>query len=321
VQFVNRDFDVIGDEAFLPKNTTRQIGLFTVQELDLGPWKLEAGGRFDHTNLTAQPTADQPQFFDGTRQFDTLSGSLGASFALAPQWRIGVNLSRTERAPAAEELFANGPHAGTEAYEIGDTTLVPERATSVEAILRGGDADLGFEASAYHTWFANFVYDDRTGAVEDGLPVYQIRQGSARWYGFEAQGNATLARFGGWKLGAEALADWIHATIEGYGPAPRIPPLRVQGTLKLTSEKVDLSAEVERTTAQNRVAPNETPTPGFTTLGAAIAWRPWGADRPLTFLLSGNNLTNVVARRHASFLKDYAPLAGRDIRLTARLEL
>lgn len=321
VQFLNRDFDVIGDEAFLPRNTTRQLGLFTVQQLDLGPWKLEAGARFEHSALSADPTSTQPQFFAGERRFNLLSGSLGASLALAPGWRFGLNLSRTQRAPAAEELFANGAHAGTESFEIGDPGLVPERAASVETILRGGDSDLGFEASAYHTWFSNFIYDDRTGAVEDGLPVYQVRQGTARWYGFEAQGNATLARFGGWKLKADALADWVHATIEGYGPAPRIPPLRVQGTLTLSSKKLDLSAEVERTTAQNRVAPNETPTPGFTTLGASIAWRPWGEDRPLTFVLSGNNLTDVVARRHASYLKDYAPLAGRDIRLTARLEL
>ncbi|MBC2667080.1 TonB-dependent receptor [Novosphingobium flavum] len=321
VQFVNRDFNVIGDEAFLPKNTTRQVGLFTVQQLELGPWKLEAGARFEHTALSTNPAGDQPQFFSGERVFNTLSGSLGASYALAPLWRLGINLSRTERAPAAEELFANGPHAGTEAYEIGDTNLVPERATSVEAILRGGDADLGVELSAYHTWFDNFIYDDRTGAVIDGLPVYQNRQGTARWYGFEAQGNATLARFGGWKLGAEALADWVHATILNYGPAPRIPPLRVQGTLRLASEKWDLSAEVERTTAQNRVAPNETPTPGFTTVGLSVGWKPWGEDRPLSFILSGNNLFDVVARRHASYLKDYAPLTGRDIRLTARLEL
>ena len=43
--------------------------------------------------------------------------------------------------------------------------------------------------------------------------------------------------------------------------------------------------------------------------------------RTFSFTLSGNNLFDVNARRHASFLKDYAPLAGRDIRVTARLEI
>jgi len=320
-QLVSRDFDVVGDEAFLPRNTTRQLGLFTLQQLDLGAVKLEAGARFEHSVVTALPTPAQPQFFSGTRQFDTVSGSLGASWAFRPEWRIGVNLSRTARAPAAEELFANGPHAGTEAFEIGDPGLRPERATSVEAVLRGAGRGYSLEASVYHTWFSDFVYDQRTGAVEDGLPVYQNAQGAARWYGFEAQAKVDLARFGGWTLAADGLADWVHATVLGYGPAPRIPPLRVLGGLGLTSAKWDLRAEVERVTAQNRVAPNETPTPGYTEVNLEANWRPWGKDRPLSFALSANNLFDVAARRHASFLKDYAPLAGRDIRLTARLEL
>ena len=44
-------------------------------------------------------------------------------------------------------------------------------------------------------------------------------------------------------------------------------------------------------------------------------------DQPeLTLGLAANNIFDVVARRHSSLLKDYAPLAGRDIRLTARFE-
>ena len=321
IQFVNRDFNVIGDEAFLPKNGTQQAGLFTVQQFDLGAVKLEAGVRLEHSSLTAQPTAAQPQFFGGKRTFDSFSASGGAAYTFVPGWKVALNLSRTERAPAAEELFANGPHAGTEAFEIGDPNLAMERATSVEAILRGGGAGYTFEASAYHTWFHNYVYDVRTGAVVDGLPVYQTGQGNARYYGFEVQGTVTLATLGDWKIAADGLADWVHATIDTVGPAPRIPPLRLLGGLGVTSPGWDLRGEVERVTGQNRVAANETPTPGFTMVNAELGWRPWGKDRPLTFSLQANNIFNVNARRHASFLKDYAPLSGRDIRLTARLEL
>jgi len=320
-QFVNRDFDVIGEEAFLPKNGTQSLGLFTVQQLDYGALRLEAGARFEHARITARPTADQPQFFSGERRFDTFSGSLGASYAVLSGWRLGLNLSRTSRAPAAEELFANGPHAGTEAYEIGHPDFTAERATSAELTFKGGDADHGLELSVYYTWFKNFIFDARTGAVIDGLPVYQGQQANARWAGFELEGHAKLAQLGGWKLAADGMADAVRATIEGYGPAPRIPPLRLLGGLEATSRVLDLRAEVEHVTAQTRVARNETPTPGYTMVNASASWRPWGEERPLTFTLSANNLFDVAARRHASFLKDYAPLAGRDIRLTARVEL
>ena len=321
VQYVNRDFNVIGDEAFLPKNGTQQTGLFTLQQFDLGAVKLEAGARYEHSVLTAQPTPDQPQFFAGTRRFDSLSVSGGAVWTAAPDWKLAVNLSRTERAPAAEELFANGPHAGTEAFEVGDPDLALERASSIEGIVRGGGAGYSLELSAYHTWFRNFVYEDRTGAIEDGLPEYRIRQADARLYGFEAQGKVTLATSGDWKFEADALADWVHATITGVGPAPRIPPLRLLGGLGATSPRWDIRGEVERVTAQHRVSANETPTAGYTMVNAELGWRPWGDHRPLSFTLSANNLFDVDARRHASFLKDYAPLAGRDIRISARLEL
>jgi iron complex outermembrane receptor protein len=204
---------------------------------------------------------------------------------------------------------------------VGDPNLKMEIASSAEAILRGESGPFTFDASAYYTRFGNFIFDQRTGAIEDGLPVYVNRQANATWYGFEAQAKATLAKFGDWTLAADGLADWVHATIDGYGPAPRIPPLRVLAGLGLTSPKLDLRGEVERVTAQNRVAQNETATPGFTQVNAELSFRPWGVDRPISFALSANNIFNVDARRAASFLKDYAPLAGRDIRLSARLEL
>jgi iron complex outermembrane receptor protein len=319
VQFYNRDFNVIGEEAFLPKNTTTQIGLFTLQQFDYGQWKFEAGGRYEHTYLSANPLTEQDQFFDGSRTFDTFSGSLGASYGLSDSWRLGVNLSRTGRAPAAEELFANGPHAGTQAYEVGNPDFKIEKATSVEAILRGSGENYTFEASAYHTWFSNFIYEDLTGEIEDGLPVYAFQQADARYYGFEVQASVTLARFGDGKIVADGLGDYVHARIDSVGAAPRIPPLRVLGGLSYQSTKFDIRGEVERTARQDRVAEFETETPGFTMVNAEVNIRPWGKERPLSFAVSANNIFDVVARRASSFLKDYAPLSGRDIRVSARV--
>jgi iron complex outermembrane receptor protein len=318
-QFFARDFDVVGEEAFLPKNKTEQVGLFTLQQLDTGKLKVEAGARWEHSTVRAAPGEAQDQFFDGERRFDAFSGSLGASYAIAGNWRIGVNLSRTERAPSAEELFANGPHAGTEAFEVGDPNFKTERAWSVEAILRGSGENYSFEASAFHSWFSNFIYQDLTGDFDDGLPVYRFGQADARYYGFEAQGSLVLARFGDARLSADALMDYVHATIDGAGPAPRIPPFRVLGGLAYKAPLFDLRGEVERVSAQNRISPFETATPGFTVVNAEVNIRPWGGEGPVSFALSANNIFDVDARRHASVLKDYAPLAGRDIRVTARV--
>ncbi len=318
VQYFSRDFNVVGDEAFLPRNSTEQFGIFTLQQLDYGKLKFEGGARFEHTSLIAKPLPDQPQFFQGQRKFDAFSGSLGASYAIADGWRLGVNASRTTRAPSAEELFANGPHAGTQAFEIGNPDFKKERAWGVEAILRGKGQGYSLEASAFYNWFSNFIYESLTGDVEDGLPVFQSNQAKARYYGFEVQGSLDLAKLGEMTLTADGLADYVHAQITEAGPAPRIPPLRVAGGLQLSGKNLDVRGEVEWNDGQKRVAAFETPTDSFTLVNAQLNIRPWGNERPLSFALSANNIFDVDARRHASFLKDFAPLAGRDFRITAR---
>ncbi len=82
---------------------------------------------------------------------------------------------------------------------------------------------------------------------------------------------------------------------------------------------VDGRLEVEQVSAQNRTAAVETPTPGYTMVNASFDWHPFAANPELTLSLQGDNLFDVDARRHSSLLKDFAPLAGRDIRLSARM--
>ncbi|MBA2918553.1 TonB-dependent receptor [Sphingomonas sp. MAH-20] len=311
-QMLIRDFNVIGEEAFVPKNETIQYSLFTLQTLDWGKLKAEFGGRVDRSHISSDP-------INVDRRFTAWSGSAGASYEFVPGWKFGVNLAHTERVPSAEELFSNGPHAGTQAFEIGNPDFRKERSFGIEGTLRGGGRNYILEVSAYYNKFDDYIFDRQTGAIEDGLPVFQSAQADATYYGFEAQATVTLARFGDWKVDANGLADYVHATVKGVGPVPRIPPLRLLGGISATSGLLDGRVEVEHSFDQDRVAPFETATPGYTLVNASVGIRPFGEgrDKP-EILLSANNIFDVDARRHASFLKDFAPLSGRDLRVTLR---
>ena len=332
VQFFNRDFDVQGDEAFLPRNNTAQVGLFTLQQLDRGAFKMEAGARYEHTTLTARTAVTDDRFFRGQRDFNAFSGSIGASYGFAPDWRAGLNLSRTERAPSAEELFANGPHAGTEAYELGNPDFKKEASWGIEATLHGHGEGYSFDASAYYNRFSNYIYDALVpqgpcvaAAAPSGrdvdLPCFQYAQADARYYGIEAEGSLRLATIGRYAINADLLGDYVNAQILGTGPAPRIPPLRLLGGLEAQSDTVNARVEVERSFKQTRVLGLETPTDGFTLVNASVQLKPWGTLNPTTLTLSANNIFDVDARRHASVLKDFAPLAGRDLRATLSFKL
>jgi iron complex outermembrane receptor protein len=316
-QYYHRKLNTIGDEKSLPINTTDQFGLFVLENYSSGLLRAEAGARYERQRVRAEADAviGNP---DITRSFSALSGSAGVSYG-PRTLRVGLNLSHTERAPSAEELYVNGPHPGTQAFEIGDPTLAREKSNGVELTLKGQGNGFSYGASAYHIWFTDYIYEQATGAVQDGLPVFEYHHANARYLGFEVEGSARVARMGGFAINVDALADYVRATIKTVGPAPRIPPLRFLGGIEAQSDLINGRVEVERVTSQNRLAALETPTNGYTMVNASLSVSPLREHRQLSITLSANNIFDVDARRHASFLKDFAPLAGRDLRLTARV--
>ena len=316
IQYMKRKVFIEGEEKFLPESRQTQTGIFTTQSLVRGPLRVEGGLRVEFSKLDADADADlgTPEL---SRDFTSFSGSVGAAYEFSPGWRAGLTLSRSARAPSIDELFANGPHAGTQAFEIGDPNLDPEKSLSVEASIRKHSGPVKLTATAYYSHFSNFIFQAPTGEIEDDLPVFQYLQGKADYYGFEFEAEAELGDALGIHWDSDFVADYVHAKVKDFGPAPQIPPLRILAGLTGTKGPVEGRLELEHAFDQDRNAPLETETAGYTLLNASLDWHPLPDNERLTLGIAANNILDVVARRHSSLLKDYAPLAGRDIRLTA----
>ena len=325
VQYFRQRIFVDGEEKYLPDSTSRQIGLFTLQSLVLGKVRLEGGARVEFARLHADedeliaerngPIGAMPI----GRSFTPVSASIGANYEFSPGWRAGLSLSHSERAPSIDELFSQGPHGGSQSFLFGNPDLGKEKDNSIELSVHRVSGPIHVQGSVYYSHFSNFIYLAPAGETEDELPVYDYREGRANYYGFELGSDAKFGKALGIDWGGELVADAVRATIRNFGPAPQIPPLRILAALTGGRGQVDGRLEVERVSAQHRTAPNETDTAGYTLVNASLDYHPFAANPQLTLSLQGNNLFDVVARRHSSFLKDYAPLAGRDIRLSARL--
>ena len=328
VQYYSRDFNVVGSEAFLPRNKTGQIGLFTLQQVDFGDLRAEGGLRWEHSNLEAKPDAGDLRFPVAKRAFGAFSGSAGLSYALGSGVRLGVNVSRTERAPSADELFANGAHAGTQAWELGNSRFGLEKSWGLETTLHIHKDGFSFDASAYYDWFTGYISENQvaqgicaTAAAPSGrtvdLPCFQFQQTNASYYGLEGDMSVRLAKLGSYTVNLDLMGDYVHATANG-GPVPRIPAARLLGGVEAQSDLLTGRVEAEHVFTQKRITTFETPTDGYTLVNASIAVRPFPAHEKISLTLSANNIFDVDARRHASFLKDFAPLAGRDLRVTLR---
>ena len=312
IQFKHRDFEAIGDEAFTPPNITNQLGVFTVREYEKDNWHLQLSGRYEHTDTKARSVGL-------SRTFDAFSVSGGVGVEPAENLFIGLNILRTERAPAAEELFSDGPHLATNAFEMGDPTLGKEIARGLDATVHAELGDLSLTVNGFYTDYKDFIALIPNGAFDDGLPVFEFVARDAVYKGFEAEAEADLFALGAFDVSGRAQVDFVRATFKNNGgDIPRIPPLRSILGLEATSPHLDLRGEVEIAAAQNNIAAFETPADGYQLVNLAATWRPGGEDHGLSFQLRADNLTNEEARLATSFLKDVAPLPGRNVKLTMR---
>lgn len=331
VQYLSQDARIRGSEKYLPDSRKQNFGLFTLQSFEAGKLHIEGAGRIEFARLHANqdPLIADLVYETGensavgatplSRDFTAASGSVGANYEFLPGWQAGLALSHSERSPNVDELFSFGPHGGSQQFLVGDPNLRLEKSNGVELSVHRTTGPVHVQGSLYYSRFSNFIFQAPTGEIEDGLPIYEYRQCKADYYGFELESDLKFRKAFGIDWSGEITTDAVRATIKGFGNAPEIPPFRVLAGLTGTRGQFDGRVEIERTSSQHDIAPNETPTPGFTLVNASADWHVFAEHPELTLSLTANNIFDVEARRHSSDLKDYAPLAGRDIRLTARL--
>ncbi|OGN51873.1 MAG: TonB-dependent receptor [Caulobacterales bacterium RIFOXYB1_FULL_67_16] len=316
VQALERNFEAIGEEAFVPTVKIEEQGLYTVQRYDLGRYGFEGGLRYDRRTLTATPLGETAEV---EREFDNWSASAAAFLRPQAGLFLGLSLSRTERAPSEVELFANGVHIATAAYETGDVNLDTEKVTTLEGTVHYDRGRFTGDLHVYRSWYDGFIDERATGddfyfeEEDEFFPIYQFVQTDADFQGFEAEAAYALWQSGDRKLSLEGAADYVKADTD-LGPAARIPPWSATARLAWTSRTWDLAGEVRHVGEQDRLAENELPTDAYTMVNLRGAVRPF-ADKEITVFAEAHNLTDEEAREHTSFLKDIAPLPGRNLRV------
>ena len=319
LQSAQNDFEAAGDEAFLPPSVTRSQALFVFEEIPVGPITWQAGARFERTTIAAAGHR--------ARRFEELSGSLGIVWKLVDDYTLTASVAHTGRAPNAQELFADGPHAGTQAFEIGDANLEPEHSLGLEVSLRRRTGFVTGAVTVYMNRFARYIFEEAGGllaveradgfefispapANEEGLPVYRYAQRDARFWGAEWETTWHLHDEKSWQLDLRIAADITRAR-EDKRDLPRMPAGRATAGLLWANAAWGAGFDVQRVFAQNRTAPNEMPSDGYTLVGAHFTRTLEAGSVHSELFLQGTNLANEEVRPHPSFVRDLAPLAGR----------
>ena len=339
-QFLTSDFSAIGEEAFQPPTDTNIYSAFLFEELPITETvKLQGGIRYDYSALDSDPfpesseetgLAEVPEAerlarvepeAGVDRNFSTLSGSTGAVWTPTPTYSYAVSLSYTERAPAGQELFANGPHVATAAFEVGDSDLDTEKSFGVDLTARKRTGRVTGSIGAFMNQFIDYINLTPTAEEEDGLQVYNFVAEDAQFFGMEAQVEYhLLGEIVAEQSPAEDLAlfiqpDWVWAEVRDTGEAlPRIPALRLRTGIEYARPETTVRLEYARYFDQTRTAEFETDTKGSDIVNASAIYRLGTFSLfDVSVFARGENLLNDKVRNHVSFIKDVAPLPGANL--------
>ena len=183
-QLSSRDFEAIGDEAFVPPSKTEAIAAFAYEEYSATEdLSVQGGLRFERQDATSS-RAERTQH--------ALSASLGANWDASELLSVSFSASRSTKLPNAEELFSNGPHAATRAYEIGDPLLSKEVALGFDVTGHVHGERFRGSASFFTTGFSDYIYQEATGNEREGLTEFQYVQGDARFTGAELEAELDI---------------------------------------------------------------------------------------------------------------------------------
>jgi iron complex outermembrane receptor protein len=321
-----------GRSFLIPQYRLYAAGLYGLEEYTRSRLTLTLGARVDdrwqHAYQYGAPVVVSP---DDIRNYVGPSGSLGASYKLTDSWSVAGTLARSWRPPNVNERFSQGVHHGSAQYEIGDSSLVAERAVNTDVTLRHLGERTRLEISAYRNQIDGFIYlqpRDPIATVRGIYPAYSYAQTNALLRGVEVTGQIEATRW----LSLFANANVLHGTDRTAGgalydmPANRLTTsARASGwnSGRITGGYVEVGTTlVQRQTDVPQFTVYKLPTAGYALLNMQVGASAIDAGRlRLEPSLAIRNLLDVTYRDYLSRYRLFVDEPGRDVvlRLTVLL--
>lgn len=299
-----------GAENFIPKTRTQSTGVFLLESYQWNDLRFELGARHEWQSVTPE-SGTQPSY-DG----NATSLSAGTTWNFAPGYAASLAVSRSQRMPNVQELYARGVHFATLTYERGNANLGKETARTVDLGLRKTEGDLRFAVNLFLSRIDGYIYGNTLDQHED-FRLIQYTQGDASFAGVEAEASYRFSP----NVSVSVFGDYVRGKLRnGGGNLPRIPSARVGARTDLTWNRWAGFVEYTQVMRQSRNASYEHTTAGYGLLGAGVSYKGSMAGTDYLLYLKGTNLLNKLGYNHASFISRLAPIQGRSIMAGVRVE-
>ena len=328
----------IGDFE-IPNYTIFDIGGYGILEKNFKQLTLSGGLRYDYrtikgdamylanydqTNQQVVP-AGTPGAYQQFPAFDNsytgFSGSLGASYQLPDKFYLKINLARSFRAPAINELTSNELDPSN-IFKQGDPNLKPEVGYEVDLAFGKYGKDFDFEIDPFFNYINHFIFATHLAAanggdsIELGAPVFKYgaatayMTGVSGWLHIHPDG----AKWFEWDNGFTYIYSFLPNQTDStrhvpFTPAPRLTSeftFKVPETPTSIFHSSYIRFGVAYYWAQNNIYSalyNELPSLAYGLFDASIGTsfvNPKTQRTICTFMISGTNLANIAYVDHLS---------------------
>ncbi|MBQ4798922.1 TonB-dependent receptor [Pseudoalteromonas sp. MMG006] len=356
--YSDSDYDAIGEEAFTPASVTTTHALYLLEERQFGDVTIELGARIedykiesnitegehhhDHDEEEEDHDEEEAQSIAYSESFTNVSASVGGIWQYTPGESVALSLSHSERAPLSAELLSNGLHIATGTYELGlgyhiedneahfePEDIEQEKSTNIDLSFRRFSGDFGYTVNFFYNDIKNFYFQENTGLVfdeEDGLEsavgahddavaVYQFRSKDAELYGIEFDAHYQITS----SAMVKVFGDSTRAKLkDDEGNLPRIPANKLGSELQYDLGDLQLTLTGTHYFEQDDITAFETKTDGYTLFDAQANYQLGLGAIDAQLYLNVDNITDELGFVHSSFIKNKAPLPGRNFRFGIR---
>ena len=316
------------ETKLLPDATTNNYsGFCLLQRTFFYKLKLQTGIRYDNKTITSKaiglPTDLATYRAALDKSYRSFSGSIGATYNVSEWLLFRANFATAYRTPNLAELTSNGQHETR--YEVGDQNLVPEKSFETDLSMHIHKENFSFDLAGFYNSINHYIFISPTGDKTDtGVSIYKYMQNNSTLIGGEA----------GVHIHPKHI-NWLHfettfSTVTGkqqngdylpFVPANKLKfELRAEKEMLLFLQKAFVSVNSSTAFDQNKAAPDETVTSGYTLFDLSIGGNLKMNSQIIFIGFSANNIFDKKYVDHLSTLKEvnlFNP--GRNLALTLKI--
>jgi len=281
------------------------------------------------------------------RNFHDIATSVSGIYSVNRNFSMGASIMKTFRAPGIEELFSEGPHLASYAYEVGNSELKKEHGVGLETFLDVKKQRLNLHVALFRNEIFGYIFPQNTGRESlrrADLMLYQYVGKHVLFQGFETYGEYKFLTH--YRL--EGNVSYVNGDlVNEEEPLPEIPPLQWNLGLRYAKGPFSIGARAKGARQQDRLGEHENlkyisdyspgneltdndvvisnrifrqvPTGSYTVFNLESEYFFSTAKFLHTFTLNVENIFDTAYRQHLNRIKFIMPEPGRNIKLLYKI--